>query len=884
MSFRDKRFLGMVSGLALTVSLLMAVPTQDTLSALPDQDQRYIAAESDSSEQGQLTKADESDSFERNALPGVERSLAQERRKSISDVSYDLCFTVPEEKERPLTVDAVISFEYDDTKRAANRDLILDFEGKVTSARINGMQWTPTIKDEHIIIPEKLLKHGKNTLQFVDCVSLDKALNRRTDHMYTLFVPANARSAFPCFDQPDMKARYDLTLRLPDGWTAVTTGSMISEEHTPGGKVLKFNTSAPLPTYLFSFSAGKFQQADTVIDGRHLEFFHMETDPQKRAQIPEIFRLAAKALSWMEEYTGVEYPFEKFAFVALPDYQVGGMEHPGAIQYKDKVLFLSPTPTPAEIQQRAQVIAHETAHMWFGDLVTMEWFNDVWTKEVFANLMATKATADMFPDNDEDLTFLRTIQTKALDTDVTPGTHAIEQELDNMNAAGLLYGNIIYQKAPVMMRKLEQIMGSERFREGLGEYLQRFSYGNATWDDLIEILSRHAPEANLQDFSRAWVKEAGLPNITCSIEDGKLVVEQSDPLGRGLVWQQSFSVGVIPDNGCSIIEIPVNVTTERLETTLPATVEAVIPNINGDGYGRFILQDEQLEAINKNWTQFTPLNRQAMLMLLYDATLQGQISYERLANKLLNCITEETDEYDLEETNEQILATLCDRLSIVLQRIPPENRREIEQGIRERADQTNSPATHIALTRTLSKYGQHQDYMDVWKNRSDSLLTPEDHINMAYHLAVRHPNEAHAILEEQRRRLEAEKPLLLEEFDFVSRGALPGEENAMQLFESLNDVENRRTENWVLALLALIADESRGDYTLRFIMPALSATEEIRQTGSIFFPANWAKTLLNGYYSDKASRILNEWIANNPDYRPALLRKIKESGSHLLMR
>lgn len=800
---------------------------------------------------------------------GVERSLAQNRHAEISDVRYNLKYNIPPLKDSPVTLDASISFDYNGT----GSDVVFDFEGSVGHALVNGQSWTPKVENEHIVVPSSLLHKGENTVMFSNCKVLDKALNRRSDHLYTLFVPANARSAFPCFDQPNIKANFNLTLNLPEKWTALSAGSLLSENISSGIKTLKFDTSDPLPTYLFSFTAGQLQRADTIIDGRPMEFYYMETDPQKTAQIPEIFRLSEHALKWMEDYTGIEYPFKKVALVALPGYQFGGMEHPGAIQYKDKTIFLPPTPTPAEIQRRAEVISHETAHMWFGDLVTMEWFNDVWTKEVFANLMASKATADMFPDRDNDLTFLRSIQTKALATDVTPGTHAIEQELDNLNTAGLLYGNIIYQKAPVMMRKLEEIMGSERFREGLSEYLKTFSYGNATWDDLITILDRHAPDAGLPEFSKVWVKEAGLPNIICSMDNGNMRVEQSDPMGRDLIWKQSFSVGVLMDND-SIMQIPVQLFSATFSAPLPSGAVALIPNINGDGYGRFILQDSQLKAIQAAWPSLSPLSRQAALMVIYDEALRGQIEYTELAEMLMDRLEEETDA--------QILATLCAQLTTAILRIDPAKLGSIEQRARRIADSTPSASVHLALTRALSKYGQHTDYTDVWTNQTDSLLNTDDYTKMAYHLAILNPEKADYILAEQRKRLEEKNPALVEEFDYVSRGARPGEAAANEAFQSLLDPSNRTTEPWATALLSLLADETRGEYTLEYIAPGLSALEDVRRHGAIFFPANWAACLLAQYRSAEAGARLREWIDSNPDYRPALMRKVKESGAHLL--
>ena len=350
----------------------------------------------------------------------------------------------------------------------------------------------------------------------ISFTSADKSLNRHADFLYTLFVPANARSVFPCFDQPDLKALFAVDLDMPQGWTSLTSDS-----------------THLLPTYLFSFVAGKFQRQTVVRDGRELTALYRETDPKKVAQLDKCFDEAALSLRWLETYTGIPYPFSRYGFVVLPGYQFGGMEHPGAIQFTDREIFLGEKPTPDEELTRLELIAHETSHMWFGDLVTMRWFNDVWTKEVFANFLASKISREQFPDINHDLNFLKAYQMRALSTDRTPGTHPIQQPLDNLRDAGLLYGNIIYDKAPVMMRKLEQLMGAEAFRRGLQAYLRCFAYSNATWDDLIALLDGVAPQADLNAFSEVWVKQKGLPDITCrSVAEG-VEVKQRDRYGRG---------------------------------------------------------------------------------------------------------------------------------------------------------------------------------------------------------------------------------------------------------------------------------------------------------------------------------------------------------------
>ena len=164
------------------------------------------------------------------------------------------------------------------------------------------------------------------------------------------------------------------------------------------------------------------------------------------------------ALDWLEEYTGISYPFEKFGFALIPSFQYGGMEHPGAILYRARSLFLEENATQNELLGRAGLIAHESAHMWFGNLVTMDWFNDVWLKEVFANFMSAKIVNPHFPAINHDLRFLMAHYPSAYGVDRTKGANPIQQELPNLKDAGTVYGAIIYQKAPIVMRHLEFVL------------------------------------------------------------------------------------------------------------------------------------------------------------------------------------------------------------------------------------------------------------------------------------------------------------------------------------------------------------------------------------------------------------------------------------------
>ena len=288
-----------------------------------------------------------------------------------------------------------------------------------TRARAGAFQ--AVVRDEHIVIPASMLRAGANEVRLA-FASSDLALNRNPEFMYTLFVPARARLAFPCFDQPDLKARYTLTLDVPEGWQAVANGAEQAREDARHDATIRFAETQPISTYLFAFAAGRFQVETAERNGRRFPMFHRETDAAKVARNRDaIFDLHAAALDWLERYTGIPYPFGKFDFLLVPSFQFGGMEHPGAIFYNASALLLDPSATQNQKLGRASLIAHETAHMWFGDLVTMRWFNDVWMKEVFANFMAAKIVNPSFPEINHELRFLYAHYPAAYDVDRTAG-------------------------------------------------------------------------------------------------------------------------------------------------------------------------------------------------------------------------------------------------------------------------------------------------------------------------------------------------------------------------------------------------------------------------------------------------------------------------------
>ena len=777
----------------------------------------------------------------------------------------------------------------------ALRPLAFDFaraDEALIAVTANGETLEPRITNGHIVIPDRALRAGANTVS-IEFLAGDEPLNRQEDFLYALFVPARASQAIPVFDQPDLKARWRLMLDVPPGWTAVSNGRESGRAATADRQSLIFEETAPLPTYLFSFAAGRFSVETGMRNGRVLRMFHRETDAARVERNRDaIFDLHARALAWLEDYTGIPYPFGKFDVVLIPSFQFGGMEHPGVVFYNANGLLLDATATKNQELGRASVIAHETAHMWFGDLVTMRWFNDVWMKEVFANFMAAKIVNPSFPDVNHDLRFVFSHYPAAYEVDRTDGSNPIRQDLGNLNEAGSLYGAIIYQKAPIVMRQLELLVGETAFREGLREYLDAHRFGNAAWPDLIGILDAKTPD-DLVAWSRAWVEERGRPVIRTVLEtaDGRitrLALIGHDPLGRGLVWPQRLQVLVGTRIGTSALDV----TTSGVETDVEGAVGLpeptwVLPVGGGLGYGFFDLDEATVTSLVTALHRIDdPLTRGAALVALWECMLEDRVDPSRVVNILLTALPRESDEL--------ITERMLSYLGQAYWRFTGADERDalagrVESTLRaglSRARTTSAKAAWFNALRNVATTSQTLFWLEqLWRGdeRVGGLpLSENDLADLALALAVRDVDGAAGFLETQLERFTNRDDR--DRFAFIMPAVSSDPSVRQTFFESLADVENRRREAWVLDAVQYLHHPLRASTSRQFVVPALGLVREIQRTGDIFFPKRWADATLGGYQSVQTAAEVRAFIEELPADYPERLRWVLLSSADPLMR
>ena len=819
-------------------------------------------------------------SKKKEIIAGTSLELALERKETISNLQYALFLDIPSLQKDSIKASVTIRF---DLKNSADL-LQLDFNAPTKNIKnviVNKVPVGVVHENEHILIDKRYLINGANAIN-IEFIAGEAALNRNADYLYTLFVPSRANTCFPIFDQPDLKAVYHLELSIPKDWQAVSNGKITSIDSSGNKKLLSFSDTKPTSTYQFAFAAGKFHVASDPESG--ITFYYRETDSVKVARnLAKIFELHRKSLDWLRDYTGISYPYEKFDFALIPSFQFGGMEHPGNIFYRESSLFLDPSASVNDELRRAGLIAHETAHMWFGNLVTMKWFNDVWLKEVFANFMAAKIVDPSFPQINHSLRFLMGHYPAAYDIDRSAGTHPIQQELDNLKNAGSVYGAIIYQKAPIMMRNLESLMGQENFQKGLQQYLSTYSYQNATWDDLVNIMTQHSDQ-DLGLWNQAWIKTKGMPELehVPSTDKTKLEVHVvNDP--QGVVWPQYF-YAEFHDQGKEYerrIEIKKGVPVSL--DVMDASGFWFIPNYKGRGYGYFKSdQTNMMRMLSVVSTLNDPEARAGVWLNVWEYLLRGELDPQIALQNLMTSIQKEKDPLLLEYVTDKIGRIFWQFLTPAQRKLVSNQLDEtlFEQLLLEHDNSLKRLIFYCYRNVAVSKAGM-LNLKKFWKGEITAGLdfSERDQIQLAYELAVREVEGHEAILKEQLDKIK--NPDRKAEVQFIIPSLSPDSNVRDEFFESLKRKENRTHEPWVLEAQRYLNHPLRSDHSVKYVKSSLTMLEEMQKTGDIFFPKGWLDATLGEYQSEEAASAVRGYLKENSGLRSDLKNKLLQSTDML---
>jgi aminopeptidase N len=817
---------------------------------------------------------------------GISFELSKYRKQQVSDVVYDLHFKIPKEKENPIPSRLALNFRVHDLIH----DVFLDFNeqvSKLKSININGKKSLITHQKEHVIIDKAALVLGKNSIEiFFDAG--EKSLNRNGDFLYTLLVPDRASTLFPCFDQPDIKAKYNLRITAPKDWKVLCGAFEESSIERAGFTEHTFATSDLMSTYLFSFVAGEFTEETKNPGAFDMRFLYRENNKEKIDEsVEEVFKIHQNSIDFLEAYTQVKFPFQKMDFAAIPPFQYGGMEHVGAIQYRQSSLFLDKNATQNRKLSRAKLIAHETSHMWFGDLVTMRWFNDVWMKEVFANFMADKIMNPVFPAINHRLNFMMSHYPSAYSEDRTKGTNAIRQYLGNLKDAGSLYGRIIYNKAPIMMRQLEYLLGQDAFKEGIQEYIKTHANANADWNELVSILDKKSNHA-IKKWSAVWVNSPGRPVFSEEIVSDdkgnitKFIIHQNAEDGTDKIWTQSFKIKLTDKSGNSkLIDIQnMEKSFDISEVVKEFKPVQVLYNTNSFGYGVFPMYKNKIHSYKDLKDE---VSRGYQFINLYENMLNGKVTPLETYQVYLSAIQQEKNELITNYLSGNMQTIFWAFLTKEQQnKIQKQTENEIYT-LLEQDLPANIKKTLFSLYQTIaiSEQGKENLYQ-IWnqkKQLKNLFLNERDFTSLAMKLSVfKHPKAA-VILQEQQSSISNKDRL--ERFVWLLPSLSADQEVRDDFMKSLFLKENREKEAWVQAALSNLHHTLRQYESTIHLKSILNVLEEVQLTGDIFFPKGWLASSIGKYSSKKANAVLSQFLKENPNYNPILLKKLLQTTDNL---
>ncbi len=403
----------------------------------------------------------------------------------------------------------------------------------------------------------------------------------------------DCRRAFPCFDEPDFKAAFGITLVIDDGLMAVSNGPEIGRVKTPTGRIaVTFEDTMVMSTYLVAVIVGRLEATETVdVQGIPLRIIHV---PGKGHLTGLGLEVGAASLGWFQSYYGIPYPGKKVDMIALPDFAAGAMENLGCITYRESLLLVDPVAsTQSDQQVVADVVSHELAHMWFGDLVTMRWWNGIWLNEAFATFMEVMAV-DEFRPNWERWTNFSLERTDAFEVDSLETTRTVEYEVRAPSDCDGMFDVLTYQKGGALLRMLQQYLGEERFRQGVNNYLRTHAYGNTEtgdlWDGIEAVTTADGGNEPVRELMDSWIWHAGFPLVSASLHGDELVLRQerfsfdreaTDPT----LFVVPVAIRVGDDNRMILLD------TAETRVTLGDTAAPVVVNASGQGFYRVSYDD-----------------------------------------------------------------------------------------------------------------------------------------------------------------------------------------------------------------------------------------------------------------------------------------------------
>jgi aminopeptidase N len=532
------------------------------------------------------------------ALPNLTRDQAAERAALITVDSYRIDLDLTDGNGRPgeRIFRSITTVEF---AALPGADTVIDIAAdKIHRATLNGRELDVSGYDESIGIELTGLADHNVVVVDADCrySNTGEGLHRFVDpvdsevYLYSQFETADAKRMFACFDQPDLKAVFHVSVTAPQHWQVVSNGAVTSVD----GGVHIFATTPRMSTYLVALIAGPYARWDDSYSDEHGEIplgIFCRATLAEFMDAERLFTQTKQGFGFYHKNFGVPYAFGKYDQLFVPEFNAGAMENAGAVTFLEDYVFRSKV-TRASYERRAETVLHEMAHMWFGDLVTMRWWDDLWLNESFATFASVLCQSEATEFTQAWTTFANAEKSWAYRQDQLPSTHPVAADIPDLAAVEVNFDGITYAKGASVLKQLVAYVGLEHFLAGLRDYFRAHAFDNATFDDLLSALET-ASGRDLSDWGRQWLKTTGLNTLRADFDvddDGRFtrfaVAQSGAAPGAGETRVHRLAVGIYDDDGSGKL---VRIHREELDVSGESTE---VPALVGVSRGRLVLVND----------------------------------------------------------------------------------------------------------------------------------------------------------------------------------------------------------------------------------------------------------------------------------------------------
>ena len=843
----------------------------------------------------------------RPALDQLSQTQAIARKARVSDISYvldiDLVSLVDSYQGR-----VTANFTLTDS----DRPLEIDFTGgSVNGVVVNGETLDPDYNGYFLTLPTSALLAGRNAvvIEYVhpfdqDGTGLHRFVDPEDDrtYLYTYLWPYYSNRLFPNFDQPNLKATYELTVRAAADWQVVSSTTEDAIETDGDTKVWHFPQSEKFSSYIFSLHAGPYQIWEDMAGDVPIRLMARQS-LREYVAVEEWMSYTKSGLAHYRDYFDIPYPFEKYDQVIVPDFLIGAMENVAAVTFSESYVDRGAS-NRFNSQRRAGTILHEMAHMWFGDLVTMNWWNGLWLNESFATLMSSIAVSQATEFDDLWHDFYLSENLTAISADNAVSTHPIEVPVVSTNDFFNVFDAITYDKGASVLNQLSHYLGREDFRLGVSNYLKKHSWENTELDDFMNSLSEQSG-INLDPWAQDWMYQAGVNTIearfSCDSNGiSSFAILQTVPDDYPTLRDQRVQLGLFTTDASGSIELNTAIPIEIFgaETQVPQAIgldcpNLALPNYQGWGYTEVSLDEVSMDTIisdNAIERIDDPLMRSMIWTSLFNAPSNGQMENSILLETLIASLPVEENDRIIRRT----MATLVSNLNL-LERLGGEYANELaEYGpqaeqqlwqlinagvIDEAGSQSLSTlnlrlSRYIGLARSFEALGNLASLLEDATRISGLSLGQNQRWNIIQRFTARDYNGARELLAAERERDPSDAG---RRSAIAAQAGLPDLNIKREWVTRILDTENPLPLSNLRAAMGSIFPTGQEELQLALLPQLTSNLSQLALNRDNYFQQTYGRDLFSGICEQQGLEILSNAISDSDAIGATLYRFMSEN-------